>query len=234
MQTLPTARAPYARPGSGAVAAGDVRTARATPRRRPALSTLAACLLAAPLPALAAAEVYRFDPVHTQIWFGADHQRFSHPLGRLRVKDGWFLFDDKDWSASRVDVSIDLASADMGDAKWNETVKGGAFLDVEHQPLARYVSRSVEKKDDTHGVIRGDLHFRGDTQPVDVEFTLNRIGEDPYLFKRKAGFSARAELSRSAFGMKRYAEVVGDRIELRLEIEGIRDRGAAATTQKGD
>lgn len=230
MQTLPTARAPYARPGSGAVAAGDVRTAR----RRPALSTLAACLLAAPLPALAAAEVYRFDPVHTQIWFGADHQRFSHPLGRLRVKDGWFLFDDKDWSASRVDVSIDLASADMGDAKWNETVKGGAFLDVERQPLARYVSRSVEKKDDTHGVIRGDLHFRGDTQPVDVEFTLNRVGEDPYLFKRKAGFSARAELSRSAFGMKRYAEVVGDRIELRLEIEGIRDRGAAATTQKGD
>lgn len=236
MHSQPPARAPYARPGSRPVAA-DARIAapagRGAARRRPALSAFAACLLDAPLPAFAAAEVYRFDPVHTQIWFGADHQRFSHPLGRLRVKDGWFQFDDKDWSASRVDVSIDLASADLGDAKWNEAVKGGAFLDVERQPVARYVSRSVEKKDDAHGVIRGDLHLRGETLPVDVEFTLNRIGQDPYLFKRKAGFSARAELSRSAFGMKRYTEVVGDRIELRFEIEGIRD-GAAADKPKGD
>ena len=36
---------------------------------------------------------YRFDPVHTQIWFSASHEGLSHPLGRLRVKDGWFQFD---------------------------------------------------------------------------------------------------------------------------------------------
>ena len=36
-----------------------------------------------------------------------------------------------------------------------------------------------------------------------------------------------AELARSTFGMKRYADVVGENIELRFEIEGIRD-GAAA------
>ena len=56
---------------------------------------------------------------------------------------------------------------------------------------------------------------------------MNRVGNDPYLFKQKAGFSAKAELARSTFGMKRYADVVGENIELRFEIEGIRD-GAAA------
>jgi len=217
-----TARRPPGNRDTGAVA----------PRRRAVAGALAAGLLALPAAASAASEVYRFDPVHTQVWFSAEHQRFSHPLGRLRVKDGWFAFDEQDWSASRVDVTIDLASADMGDAKWNEAVRSGALLDAERWPVARYVSRSVEKKDATHGVIHGELHFRGQSRPVDVEFVLNRIGEDPYLFKRKAGFSARAELSRSAFGMKRYAEVVGDRIELRFEVEGIRDRGAAA--KKGE
>lgn len=188
------------------------------------LALTAAC--AVPAAAVAAPETWRFDPVHTQIWFSASHQGFSHPLGRLRIKDGWFSFDDADWSASRVDVSIDLASADLGDAKWNETVKSGQFLDVERWPTARYVSRRVEKTSADGGTIHGDLHFRGQVKPVDVAFTLNRVGNDPYLFKRKAGFSASATLQRSAFGMKRYAEVVGEDIGLRFEIEGIRDRDA--------
>ncbi|HVT32406.1 MAG TPA: YceI family protein [Rhodanobacteraceae bacterium] len=173
------------------------------------------------------ADVYRFDPVHSQVWFTADHQHFSHPQGRLRIKDGWFEFDEKNWAASRVVVEIDTASADMGDPKWSGMVRGGSFLDAERFPVARFVSKSVEKTGEREGVIHGDLTLRGETRPVDVAFTLNRVGNDPYLFRQKAGFSAKAELARSAFGMKRYAEVVGENIELRLEIEGVRD-GAAA------
>jgi polyisoprenoid-binding protein YceI len=194
---------------------------------RACLALLALVLLSASPSAGAAAETYRFDPVHTQVWFQADHQRFSHPRGRLRVKDGWFQFDDKDWSASRVDVTIDLASADMGDAKWSDMVRSGQFLDTARWPTARFTSRSVDKKDDQTGVIHGDLQFRGETRPIDVAFTFNRIGNDPYAFQQKAGFSAKATLRRSDFGMKRYADVVGEAIEVHLEIEGIRDRGAA-------
>jgi polyisoprenoid-binding protein YceI len=195
---------------------------------------LFAMLSILPMQAFAAPETYRFDPVHTQLWFGTDHQHFSHPLGRLRVKEGWFQFDAKDWSASHVDVTIDLTSADMGDPKWSDTVKSGQLLDVERWPTARYISSRVEKKTDTTGVIHGDLYFRGEKKPVDVGFTLNRVANDPYLFKQKAGFSATATLQRSAFGMKRYAEVIGENIELRFEIEGIRDGDAAkSSTQEG-
>ena len=198
-----------------------------------ALIVVAACA-ARCASALAAVETYRFDPVHTQVWFSADHQRFSHPQGRLRIKDGWFQFDDKDWSASRVDVTIDLAAADMGDAKWSDMVRSGPFLDAAKWPTARFVSTSVEKKEGNNGVIHGDLWFRGEKKPFDVEFTLNRIGNDPYAFKQKAGLSARAVLHRSMFGMKRYAEVVGEDIELRFEIEGIRDDRAASTPERKD
>lgn len=174
----------------------------------------------------AAPETYRFDPVHTQVWFGVDHQRFSHPLGRLRISQGWFQFDDKDWPASRVDVIIDLASADMGDEKWSKVVRSGQFLDVERWPTARFTSRSVEKNGASTGVIHGELTFRGEIKPIDVAFVLNRIGTDPYLFKAKAGFSATASLDRTAFGITRYADVVGRSVDLRFEIEGIRDSDA--------
>jgi polyisoprenoid-binding protein YceI len=177
--------------------------------------------------AQAAPDTYRFDPVHSQVWFSADHQRFSNPQGRLRIKEGWFQFDPKDWSSARVDVAIDLASTDLGDAKWNDTAKSGQFLDVERWPTARYTSRSVEQKDSTHGIIHGDLVFHGETKPIDIAFTFNRVGNDPYAFKQKAGFSATATLPRFEFGMTRFKEVVGENIQLRFEIEGVRDGNAA-------
>lgn len=177
-------------------------------------------------PAHAALETWRFDPVHSQVWFSAEHQQFSHPMGRLRIKDGWFQFDPANWSASRIDVLIDLTSLDLGDAKWNSAVKSSQFLDTGRWPTAHFVSNSVDKTDAMHGVIHGELDLHGKTQSVDVFFTLNHIGTDPYAFRRKAGFSATATLHRSAFDMKRYAEVVGEDIALRFEIEGIRDHDA--------
>lgn len=178
----------------------------------------------------AAPETWRFDPVHSQVWFSVDHQHFSHPLGRLRIKDGWFQFDDKNWSASRVDVVIDLTSIDLGDAKWNATVQSSQFLDTARWPSAHFVSRSIERTDANHGAIHGDLTLHGETRPVEVAFTLNQVATDPYAFRRKAGFSATATLHRSAFDMKRYAGVVGEDIQLRIEIEGIRDHDAIPST----
>ena len=198
---------------------------------RPALF-LAAAGFAAASGVRAEPVVYRFDPPHTQIFFSADHQKFSHPVGRLKVRDGWFQFDDRDFSTARVDVEIDMKSADIGDDKWSETIRGGQLLDADKYPTARYTSKSVEKNGDNRGVIHGDLTLHGVTKPVDVEFTLNRVGNDPYRFKQKAGFSAKATIRRADFGISRYTEVIGENIELRFEIEGLRDGGAAKEAEQ--
>ena len=179
------------------------------------------------LDARAAPETYRFDPVHTQIWFSASHEGLSHPLGRLRVKEGWFQFDPNDIASAKVYVEIDLASVDMGDQKWSDTIKSGQFFDAGRFPTARYTSTSVTAKDKTSGTIHGDLSLHGVTKPIDVEFKFNRVGNDPYTFKRKAGFAATAKLNRNDFDMKRFQDVVGQDVELTLVIEGIKDDGAA-------
>lgn len=187
----------------------------------------AVAVFGSPRAARADADVYRFDPVHSQVWFTADHQRFSKPQGRLRIKDGWFRFDPKDWTSAQVDVAIDLAGIDLGDPKWNAMVASGQFLDTKRWPTARYVSTTIEPRDATHARVHGELDFRGVKKPLDLDVTLNRVGTDPYAFRQKAGFSATATLDRFAFGMDRYKDVVAAAIELRLEIEGIRDRNAA-------
>ena len=81
-------------------------------------------------------------------------------------------------------------------------------------------------------MIHGDLTLHGVTKPVDVEFTLNRVGNNPYRFKQKAGFSATATIKRADFGITRYADVIGENIALRFEIEGLRDGAAAKETEQ--
>lgn len=203
-----------------------------------ALTVLLAVIAAvAPVRAAAAdATTWRFDPVHTQITFFVEHLGFAHAAGRVRVAGGWFRFDPDDWANAAVDATIDLASLDMGEAKWSEAVRSGQFLDVARWPTARFVARSLDTsgQPDGQAILRGELTLRGQTRPVELAVTFNRIGRDPYAFKRKAGFSARATLARSAFGMKRYAEVVGETIEVRIEVEGIADGQAATPDETAD
>lgn len=166
---------------------------------------------------------YRFDPIHSQVVFFVGHLGFSQAIGRVRLGPGHFSFDDADWSRSMVDAVVNLDSLDMGDAKWTDAVKASQLLDVARYPQARYLSRSVEKTGAHNGVVHGELTLHGKTVPLDLAITFNKAGRDPYSFKDKVGFSARASLQRGDFSMSRYQGVVGEEVELRIEVEGIPD-----------
>ena len=170
----------------------------------------------------AALQTYVLDPVHTQIVFFADHLGFSHGIGRIRVKQGWFQFDADDWSTARADIVVDVSSLDMGEPAWSDKVRSAQFLDARQFPTARFIGNRLEKTSGNAGILHGELWLRGIHRDVDLEVIFNRAGGDPYAFKTKAGFSARAQLDRFDFGMQTYRDVVGGPVELRIEVEGIR------------
>ncbi len=191
------------------------------------LRTLALiAILAMPVLACAGARDYRFDTVHTQILFSVSHLGFSHPTGRLHVKSGFIHFDEDDWSTAQVDVVIDAASVDMGDAGWNDKLRSHEFFATGRYPTAHFVSTRVEKTGDKKGVVHGNFTLLGVTHALDLAVTFNRAGADPYTFKLTAGFSATATLKRSDFGMNKYLPDIGDDVNLHIEVEGLRDRNA--------
>ena len=53
-------------------------------------------------------------------------------------------------------------------------------------------------------------------------------------FRRTAGFSATGTLSRKEFGIDNWSKVVGDEVQLILEVEATRDRDAAEKDQDKD
>jgi polyisoprenoid-binding protein YceI len=190
-------------------------------------TVLAAC-------ASAHATDYRFDTVHTQVFFSASHLGLSNPLGRLHVKSGYIQFDAWDWNHAKVDATIDTPSLDLGDDAWNRRLRSSEFLHVEKFPTARFVSERVEKTREHEGVAHGQLTLLGITRPLDLKVTFNRTALEPYSLQYTAGFSADAKFKRSDFGMKKYIPDIGDEVSVHIEAEGLRGadtKGQAAPNE---
>src|SRR5512146_1306288 len=194
---------------------------------------VSAALLAASTAAIAGPSDYRFYVAHTQIFFSVSHLNYSHPMGRMHVKGGYFRFDPDDWSSAKVDATIDIASLDLGDDAWNNKLRS-AFFDVSTYPTAHYVSTKVEKTGERTGVVHGNLTLLGRTHPVDLQVTFNRAGADGYSLRYIAGFSATAAFKRSTWGMTRTIPDNGDDVTLHLEVEGIRDGDAQKQAEQKD
>lgn len=174
--------------------------------------------------AMARAESWTLDPVHTQLRFSVDHLGFTRALGQLSIAGGTLEFDPADWSSARVDVRVKLDTLYLGDAKWQDTVKSWQFLNVKRWPEARYVGRSVDSIDAKHAIVHGELTLHGKTAPLDLAVTLNKQGNDPYSFRHTAGFSATATFKRSAFGMDKLLSAVGDEVQVEIAAEAQRGK----------
>ena len=195
--------------------------------RRPSRLLFALLCALAPLAsAPAAPATYHYDTTHSQILFSIDHNGFSRPFGRFHIAKGWLRFDPDDWSQSATELDIDLASLDMGDAEWNAAVLKPAYLDAEKSRYAHFVSTSVERKDDTHGVLHGNLTLRGVTHTVDVPFTFNRHGTTIYGMHTVVGFSGTAMLNREDYGITATPNSIGHGVSVWLELEAIEQDAA--------
>lgn len=186
------------------------------------------------LAATAAPVRYALDPVHTRVLFAVEHAGFSKALGTVSGSSGTLVFDPDDWAAATLEVTVPLRRADLGDAKWNEATLARNLLDAERFPDAHFVSTKVEASDATHAKVTGNLTLHGVTRPVTLDVTLNALKRHPLPpFRRTAGFSATATLSRAAFGVDAWKPMIGDTVELRIEAEAVREGRADSDDDAG-
>jgi polyisoprenoid-binding protein YceI len=184
-----------------------------------------ACLLAAAAGlAQAKAESFELDPVHTRVAFLVDHAGFSRAIGTFSGATGELSFDPDDWTTATLDVSLPLATLDIGDGPWRDKVLDRTFLDAGDQPTARFVSTRVEAGEPGRARVFGQLSLRGISREVVLDVKLNALKRHPLTLRRTAGFSATATLRRSDFGMDAWRRLVGDEVELVIEAEATRRR----------
>lgn len=172
-------------------------------------------------PVYAEVEEYTFDTVHTQIIFFVSHLGFAKSEGEFIDFNGHYMIDREAPENSSVEVTIDTASIDMDDEKWDNHMKNEDFFNVEKFPEMTFKSTAVKLTGENTAEVTGDLTLLGVTKPVTLNVTHNKSDFHPYSGKMASGFSAAANLKRSDFGMTYGLPAVSDDVEIRIEVEGL-------------
>lgn len=180
-------------------------------------------LLQAPI-ARAGTETYALDPVHSRIAFRVSHAGFSDAIGTFSGITGTLSFDENDWRTAHVEARIPIERLDLGDADWRERILDPTFFGAKKHPEARFVSTRVDALSGGRLSVLGVLTLHGVEREVTLAVKINRIARHPLNLRRTAGFSATTALSRAAFGMKKWKNLVGDEIEVTIEVEAQRER----------
>lgn len=166
---------------------------------------------------------YKLEKDHGSLVFRVKHLGLSHYTARIAGFDATLEFDPSAPAASRVSAMIDPMSVRTDhptDKDWDRRL-GADLLKGETHPQITFNSTTVAQTGALSGVVTGDLTLGGVTRPVTLEVTYNGGMEAAALYSGRAavGFSAKATLKRSDFGLTRYAAFVGDEVEVIIEAE---------------
>jgi polyisoprenoid-binding protein YceI len=181
-------------------------------------------------PSKAEIELYEYDKAHTQIHFAVNHLGYTTSRGRFMDFDGSLTFNRSEPEKSNVEMVIQTNSIEMGTEKWNDHMRNEDFFNVEKYPTMTFKSTAIEITGDNTAKITGDLTILETTKPVTLDVVFNKAGKSPFGEEYKAGFSATTSLKRSDYGMTYGLPMVGDEIEIMLEVEAVR-KGADTLNQ---
>jgi polyisoprenoid-binding protein YceI len=164
------------------------------------------------------------DPVHSEVGFSVRHMMVSKVRGRFTGFSADMVTGESPLDSS-VTAVVDLDSIDTGNPDRDNHIRSADFFDVERHPTMTFRSTGV-RLDDAGYVLDGDLTLKGVTRPISLRLEVGGFGPDPYGGTR-AGFSARAEIKRSDFGvdfnpvLETGGFVIADTVTIHLEIEAV-------------
>jgi len=179
------------------------------------------------------AHPWDLDISHSSVNFHVRHLMVSKVHGRFHNWSGTLLLDEDDITRSTVEVNIEANSIDTRDEKRDGHLKSADFFDVEKFPYLTFKSTKIDKVSDDELAVHGDLSIHGITKPVTLTVETGGQVKDPWGGTR-TGFSAKTSISRKEFGLhwnvalETGGFVVGDKIEITLEIEAIKSAAKAA------
>lgn len=162
---------------------------------------------------------YEIDPAHASVIFGVNHLGFSIYYGRFSEISGRLSLDAAAPERSDVAVKIAAASVDTTSGELDEKLRSAEMFDAAAFPDILFESRRIVRTGERTADIEGALTIKQVTRPLTLHAEFIGSGRAPLLNDRRAGFSARAKLSRKEYGLDAWSGFVGDEVELIIAAE---------------
>jgi polyisoprenoid-binding protein YceI len=145
------------------------------------------------------AEVYGFDKAHSNVGFTVRHI-LSPVRGEFKDYDGTVHFDPAKPEASKINVTIQVASVSTDNEMRDHHLQTPDFFDAAKYPTITFKSTSVTKGDsDNKYSVVGDLTMHGVTKSVTLD--VDYAGSDVMMGAKIAGFTATTKIDRRDYGI---------------------------------
>lgn len=192
-------------------------------KTRSNLSLIALFSALVAVPAAAETSEWSVDAAHTRIGFSVTHMVVSEVDGEFKKATGKVLLDEADLTKSSVELEIDAASVDTGNADRDAHLRNGDFFDVEKHPKITFKSTQIKKAGKAYKVT-GNLTIRGVTKPVTLDVEITQAVTNPWG-KQVRGVKVKGKINRQDFGvawnkaLDKGGLVVGQEVTFNIKLE---------------
>ena len=173
-------------------------------------------LVAFAMPSLAAD--WRMDAAASRLEFVATFEKNPAP-GVFKSFDVKTSFDPEKPAGGRLDVEIQVTSADMSIREVNAAIRGPEWFDFVRFPRAEFRSSEIRSAAAGRFVARGTLTLKGVQRPVEVPFTWRGSGDSAIL-------EGELSVPRAAFGIGTgewaATDVIGPEVKIRFKVALLR------------
>lgn len=195
-------------------------------------------LLAAAAPATAQLR-WTVDTATSSVAFRVQHMLIHHVTGRFTTFSGSVTASDAAFADAAIEAVVDVTSIDTGRQARDANLRDEAFFDAASHPTMTFRSTSVTRTGGSRFRVEGDLTIRGITRPVALEaHHMTSVDTGPASTDR---IVATTTVNRFDFGLRydgrdllaalsRAVPVVGDSVEITLDVTLQRDTTNVATT----
>ena len=173
---------------------------------------------------------WQLDDSHTRVGFSVNHLGFSTTMGHFNDVKGVVNYEVK--APSKTNMSFTIAT-DSIDTNWNardEHLKKAEFFNVAKYPTMTFKSTSVKFINPQQAKVTGDFTMLGQTKPLTLDVTLNKIANSPLTKEPVIGFRATGNIDRAAYGMTAFADGITTNVPIQIDGELIEKK--AQTNKK--
>ena len=171
---------------------------------------------------------WRVDMGHSAVSFRVRHLGISWVNGRFQSWTGELVYDPANPAAAKVTARIKTSSVDTENERRDNDIRSGNYLAVDSFPEMVFISTRVERVDETHLRVTGDLTIRGVTKRVQLDTEI--LGTIAGQRGKRMAFTATTRIDRNDFGVSfsglmEGVKVVGDEIRITLDVEATQPPG---------
>lgn len=123
---------------------------------------------------------WRMIPEQSQLEYVATYEGQRAP-GEFREFQTDLKFDPQAPESGRLEVTVNLASADMYSSDVNDAIREQEWLNVDRVGPATFISDQITSRGNGRFLAVGTLQLKGVSRPLEVPFTWQAQGATAYM-----------------------------------------------------